>query len=71
MRSVADDLKRHPTPLVGPGAAEVERVLALGRRDVELYARARGVSIDEARRRFEQQRQVGRTPSACMDARRR
>ncbi len=71
MRSVADALKRRPGPVSGSARAEIERVLALGRRDVELYAHARGVSMAEAKRVFERQRLVGRVPSSCMDKRSR
>jgi hypothetical protein len=67
MRSIADDLRRESL------AADAERTpwdriraaLALGDADVRLFASVHTLSLDEARRHLERQRQHGRTPSAC------
>jgi hypothetical protein len=45
----------------------VALALELGRRDLELFARARGLSIAEARRVQERARQAGRRLCRCIE----
>lgn len=46
----------------------VTRALALGRRDLAIYAAASGIDIEAARLAVERRRQTRRRPSASIDA---
>jgi hypothetical protein len=72
MRSVADDLRRQTLThvLALPLQARVELALSLGDDDLELFARTNGLECDEARRRLQAQRQIGRAPSVAGTRRR-
>jgi hypothetical protein len=70
MRSVADDLRRadrEAAARLSPGQ-RIALALALGDADLDALQHARGIDRADAIRVFERQRQVGRTPSACMTA---
>ncbi|MBI2207382.1 MAG: hypothetical protein HYU41_26420 [Candidatus Rokubacteria bacterium] len=72
MRSVADDLRREDRAALRKLSASdrVALALSLGERDVDAFAKAQQsrLSREEVVRSFERQRQVGRRPSACMQA---
>jgi hypothetical protein len=63
--SVADSLREEQAERVRQldPSARVELAFALGRRDLELYAAANGVTLQEARRRLRAQRKTGRVHS--------
>lgn len=65
MRSVADDLRRRTIAQVLDltPAARIALALSLGDDDLDLFVRTSGLDRDEARRRLEAQRQIGRAPS--------
>jgi hypothetical protein len=65
MRSVADELRRRTIARVLDLtlAARIELALSLGDDDLDLFVRTSGLGRDEARRRLEAQRQIGRAPS--------
>jgi hypothetical protein len=46
----------------------VALALALGRRDLEIYATAKGLDVPTARRAVQRRRQLRRRTSGCMDA---
>lgn len=50
-----------------PGA-RVALALALGRRDLETFAAARGMDVATARHLLDRRRRLGRRPSACIAA---
>jgi len=67
VRSIADDLRRETVERV-KALAPAERIrlaIRLAERDAASYARARGLSLDEAREALARQRRRGRRPSAC------
>jgi hypothetical protein len=69
MRSVADQLRAETHAAVAR-RAPAERIalaLMLGDIDVRTFARARGVTEDEARRQLARQRQRGRVSSSCHE----
>jgi hypothetical protein len=69
MRSVADDLRRDTVRRV-LALSVPERValaLALGDAAADQYARAAGISADEARRRLAAGRHHGRVPSRAAN----
>jgi hypothetical protein len=69
MRSVADGLRadtREADSREEP-FARLERALMLGDADVQAFATARGLSLDEARRTLALARTIGRVPSVAND----
>ena len=68
--SVANDLRSEGLRAAAATtpAARVEAALALGRRDLALYAAQAGLSETEARRAIERRRQARRRPSAAIAA---
>jgi len=70
MRSVADDLRDELRTRERARSPEerLKRALEAGRRNLELFAAHHGLSLQEARRVIERQRQRGRAPSSCIDA---
>jgi hypothetical protein len=70
MRSVADDLRRVDFEALARLSIgeRIVLALALGDADLETLQHARGIDRAAAIRVFEQQRQAGRTHSACMSA---
>lgn len=70
MKSVADDLRREQiTRLSTLTAAErIALSVRLGEEAARTYAHLNGVSVTEAKRALQRQRQVGRRPSACHAA---
>ncbi|MEO5822632.1 MAG: hypothetical protein ABIT71_19150 [Vicinamibacteraceae bacterium] len=67
MPSVLDDLRRDTTAHVLGLSRDARLALAfaLGEDDLELFARARGLPLDEALRRLQANRGVGRAPSVA------
>jgi len=67
MRSVADDLKADTRAAVArlDPMARVALALALGDEDASALARARGITVAEARRIFAARRAAGRLPSVA------
>jgi hypothetical protein len=65
--SVADDLKAELQATVDKMTPEerIRMALALGERDVALFAATQGIDLVTARRLLAKQRQVGRTYSRC------
>jgi hypothetical protein len=68
MRSVADDLRREDRERARLMivAERVREAFELGDRDLAAFAAFQGLSLPEARRRLDRQRQVGRRLSRCM-----
>lgn len=68
MRSVADDLRRENLERARRMtiAERVREAFELGDRDLAAFAAFQGLSLTEARRRLDRQRQVGRRFSRCM-----
>jgi hypothetical protein len=69
VRSIADELReRDREALAALTAAErVALALALGERDLQTCALARGIGAERARRVLRRNRCLGRRPSRCMD----
>lgn len=69
MHSVADDLRREDreAELRLTPAERVERALALGDADLEIYCAATSLDREAARRRLQRQRQVGRIPCSFFE----
>jgi len=68
MRSVADDLRRESVERARRMtiAERVREAFELGDRDLAAFASFQGLSLPEARRRLDRQRQAGRRFSRCM-----
>jgi hypothetical protein len=69
MQSVADVLRqrtREDARRLTPGE-RIALALSLGDGDARLFAAARGVSVDEARRLLRARRQHGRRRSSCLE----
>lgn len=60
------DAERRRVAALTP-SERVALALELGRRDLEIFARARGLSLAEARRVQERARQAGRRPCRCIE----
>lgn len=69
MKSVADVLRDETRRRISALTAteRIELALALGARDVELYAATCGLDREEARRRLRAGRRLGRIPSRCCE----
>jgi hypothetical protein len=70
MKSVADDLRRDQLARLAMASA-AERIalsVRLGEEAARMYAHHHGVSLDDAKRELQRQRQAGRRPSACHTA---
>lgn len=69
MRSVADDLRQELQTKVSemPLARRFELAFELGERDLAILQAAQGIDRPTALRLIRRQRQVGRTPSRCME----
>lgn len=70
MKSVADGLRDATRRRISALTAteRIKLALALGARDVELYAVTSGLDREEARRRLRATRRLGRAPSrSCED----
>lgn len=67
--SVADDLRDELRDRVAKmtGSERVTLALELGARDVAMYAQARCVDRETARKVFESARRVGRIRSRCLE----
>lgn len=70
MSPVADDLRREQLTrqLALTPDERIALALSLGREAIRELSRIRGISVEEATREFQRQRQVGRQRSACHDA---
>ena len=66
--SVADDTPSDRRARVAALTADERVALALGRRDLEIYATASGLVLRAARLAVERRRQARRRPSASLDA---
>lgn len=69
-KSVVDEFTRHQRERIAAMTPDqrVALALSLGRRDLEAYAAAQGMTAAEARRDIERRRQRRRRPSRVMDA---
>jgi hypothetical protein len=69
MKSVADALRDETRRRVSALTVteRIELALALGARDVELYAATCGIDREEARRRLRAARRLARRPSRCCE----
>jgi hypothetical protein len=67
MKSVADELRRRTSRVVGdrPVMDRIALALALGDDDLELFVRTSGLTRDQALVVLRQQRARGRVPSAA------
>lgn len=70
MKSVGDSLRAETRARDAAldANARVQQALALGDADARTLAAAREISIDEARRSLQRQRQQGRRRSACHES---
>jgi hypothetical protein len=69
MRSVADDLKDEDRRAIAAMSPAERVALALGARDVESFARSHTppLTLEEAARLLQRQRQLGRRRSRCHE----
>lgn len=70
MKSVADDLRRDQLARLAT-LSMTERIalsVRLGEEAARMYAHQHGLSLTDAKRELQRQRQVGRRPSACHTA---